>query len=467
MGRRTNTRMTTSARPTQPHKPAGSPGGTGGQFASVERAEAPDVDLDDFGERPPDGDAAVLVGELWHLPAWDTIDKSSDEIMRYCHEVARRQITWQGIRAGDYVVRGDLELHASDLVEDVTQDALGRIYRKSDEMSRRGETIRSSGDFVAGITKMVAREHLRGKASSADQLAGFTFRGLVADKEQALGRHLTRKEEDEIACQVRDQWPAEQTRKPRVDFHRAHSTFTQGLDAAATFGLTPSVGMDGTANGSLDEEREASRRHMRIVNERKAAQIFARARAQTEEMAGRPLNETESGYIVAQIMRNWNPHDPRRPRPDFHLRSTSYETGSTERWTEAAMSLTHPDEDLPAGRKSAQRRIASMCAWNVVAEQEEAPRARRASLGPRTVTEHRRVVQEAGGVERVCRDWRDGTDTPATEALFAPYEIHSESDREAVVDRLLRNRALAEDLWKSAVSIANERNEQAFASAGI
>jgi hypothetical protein len=71
------------------------------------------------------------------------------------------------------------------------------------------------------------------------------------------------------------------------------------------------------------------------------------------------------------------------------------------------------------------------------------------------VLKSRTTVSDAGGVLEVARRWsRTGSDTAASDALFAPFGRLSVDDKDAVTDLLSRHAGTAEELWAAALSSA-------------
>ena|GEM_PF-2507528 len=81
------------------------------------------------------------------------------------------------------------------------------------------------------------------------------------------------------------------------------------------------------------------------------------------------------------------------------------------------------------------------------------------SISRRRATGIRRAVAaDPGGVLAVADRWESGFDDEATEALFAPFNGRTMSDREKtdVVSFLRRSPALADQVWQSALMIATK-----------
>lgn len=443
----------------QPRKLAGAPDATGGQFDHKQWGEPdPSVNL-----AAASGSTAVLEGTMWHLPDWEDIDHESNDVAIYARESINRQLHARGMSERDtaIVFANGEQVHFVEAAEEITQEALARIYRKAEEFADRGEQIRSSGDFIAGITKRCVQEYLRkGTSSSADSVARFMLNNELEAFEQDHGRLATNKERDAIAQDIRDTWDAQQ-RRPSVNFHQFKDLrFDNSIDAADAFGMVPAVELDGTRLGIATSDRTEHVRAGRILAERQAAQVYDHAATQASTALGRALTDAERTHILSRVIANWAPTDPHRPRPNFLEYSTTRSDDDPRKWGNAAVNLT-------STTGTAAKRVAGMLVWNAVAEQADAPLAARASMGYKSWHAAKRRVQEGGGPVAIAQAWMDGEQTEKARALFAPFEIHCDRDRQSVANALLDRPQIADELWNSACSLAYTRNGPSFEKFGL
>jgi len=448
---------------TQPRKPAGAPESAGGRFDVRQYNEAdPSVTLE-----APNGNTAVLEGTLWYLPEWEDIDHESSDVSRYARECVNRQLHARGMseRGKGMVYSSGEEVHFVEAAEEITQEALGRIYRKADELTARGERIHSSGDFVAGITRRCIQEYMHANSSSADAVARFMLDTELEAFEQDHNRLATNKERDAIARDIRDTWDA-QKRRPSVDFHRrSNLTFSDSVDVADTFGMVPSVELDGTRLGIATSNKTEHERARRILAERQAAHVYDQATQQASKALGRALTESERTHILSRVIANWAPTDPHRPRPNFLEYSTTRSEEDPDKWSNALASLT----SITGKEATRARRTARMLVWNAIAEAADAPLALRSSRGFKSLHTAKRRVQEGGGPAAIAQAWMDGEQQQEenARALFAPFEIHCDRDRQSVADALLDRPQIADRLWNSACSLASTRNDPSFEQFGL
>jgi hypothetical protein len=439
-----------------------------GQYSTKDYAEAEGVDLDAL---PEDDDGYVLTGTMWKLPPWDEIDLNSEHdseaVRLYAKETARRMLRHRGVFAedGGYLSRGGgAELHLEGLEDDITQDVMQRLYQRAKKSTGDRSPIRSSGDFVGGVVKRCIAERLRGsRESSADQIAGRMLADQVTAFEQEHGRKITNRERDALASEIRRTWDR-QKRKPSVNFHKSvDGRFHEDVGAADQLGLVGAIGLDGTSNGSGRLLHVETRRRSRIMAERRAAEVYAKIVDQASAKLGRDLTDAERRHVASRVISHWRPGDPARPRPNFLDYSTTHSGEETDKWSQAVYRLTSPEAEKP----TVSKRMANMIAWNALAEQSDAPLAARASISSGEATKLRKEVAEAGGPAVLAQQWEDGDRGSATRALFAPYEIHADADREAIVAVLIRNPRAAESLWSSATAIASVRNRRSMETLGI
>lgn len=139
---------------------------------------------------------------------------------------------------------------------------------------------------------------------------------------------------------------------------------------------------------------------------------------------------------------------------DHHDTTPVYEPGT--RMADALLAISDDDAANPARAEM----------WNILADNAGAPQAVEASMSAAACTKARAFVTADGGAAVVARQWDEtGEDTPASNALFAPFGDLDGTGRERVVDLLLSNPNYADDMWGSAMTKANSRNAKKAAAA--
>lgn len=226
---------------------------------------------------------------------------------------------------------------------------------------------------------------------------------------------------------------------------------------------------------------QAARGRLR-AEDRKAIGIFNRRKGELEEEMGRPLTPTEQDQLAAQIRESW--HDPRhRPSADFvalaqvRVLSLDATVGSEDEGgrsladtlsNDARLSTSMADADdlavdpdTMAGQvlsgARADRNQNRVDAWDIYAEMKDLPTAQAKAVSPRHATAHRARVADAGGVCAAARTWLSGEDSPATEALFAPFGALDMTARDQVAEALLERSPYAEELWAAAMAKSSRR----------
>lgn len=217
---------------------------------------------------------------------------------------------------------------------------------------------------------------------------------------------------------------------------------------------------------------------------RKALKLFNTEVDRRVAALGRPLTSVEQDQIAADIRENW--HDPRRkPSVDFRryagqmeVSMDAQESADAAGYLTPASTLGRPGEDNPFEVRpgsaldraldaveghAGDRRDARRMLWNALAENSDgAPMVDAGTLSQRKVTAARAVMKShRGGVAGAIRDYENGRTNQAVDALFAPWgENVSPSQKAAVVAQMNRFRERAEDLWDSALKLANTRNSE-------
>lgn len=219
------------------------------------------------------------------------------------------------------------------------------------------------------------------------------------------------------------------------------------------------------------------------AEDRRAYREFEAKRTAAENVLERSLTQREQDALAQQVLDEW--HDPRhKPSKDFRIARTFDRSldapygadGGAE--SNLGATLVNPDssghyikpgsymdqahtamETTGAANKAEMKRLA----WNAFAENTGVPMSNPGSLSQRQVTKHRGVIaSHAEGVMGACKDWSQGNDGEATEALFAPFGDMGFEDQEKVVDMLERFEAKgegrAQTMWESAMAIANNKH---------
>ncbi|MCU6479095.1 hypothetical protein [Arthrobacter sp. A2-55] len=219
------------------------------------------------------------------------------------------------------------------------------------------------------------------------------------------------------------------------------------------------------------------------AEDRVAWRIFEEKRTAMEHRENRSLTPSEIKALEQEVLDEW--HDPRhKPSKEFMIartvdRSLDTPFGEGEgveatlggRLVSEVESEDHVDPDSytaqalaaiqekGAKNKSRARRLA----WNALAESAGTPLAQPGILTMRQVSTHREAIADHdGGVLGACKDWSNGLDSTATEALFAPFGDLDEDDQEKVVDVLERlGDARADQMWTSALAYSNVKYAEA------
>ena len=207
------------------------------------------------------------------------------------------------------------------------------------------------------------------------------------------------------------------------------------------------------------------------AEEHKAIGIFTRRVSEKEAEMHRALTGKERDAIAEDIRATW-PDQRHKPSKDFvqfaAMKTWSLDQTSgwghrtlgdevSERISQREIESVDPDsgyqrtmELVESGQRSAARRQV----WDALAELNGVPRVT-ARVGRSKALSVRMVITEAGGVSEVVRRWaQTGEDTPASDALFAPFGSVDVDGKDAIADMLSRNRDRAEDLFSAALQAA-------------
>jgi len=228
---------------------------------------------------------------------------------------------------------------------------------------------------------------------------------------------------------------------------------------------------------------------MRRLNGRAAAQARRELALKIEQHEGeQPLPSMRD--LIREVMDEWEPSGNQAKWGSFPTHAFGNRAGadvSLSGWTDATPHNTltvHRDStplgvtgervydilDEGVGSMSAVKRArfnARALAWNAVAQMRGAPYARRASLSNNKVVANRAAIYaHPDGVKGACRDWEAGRDNGHVHALFAPWGAVTPTQQRAIVDVLLES-DYGEELWESAMVMANVRSGHRFTDDGV
>lgn len=221
--------------------------------------------------------------------------------------------------------------------------------------------------------------------------------------EEALGRTLTNVEQDRIADEIREGWH-DQRHRPTEGFHRR------------VYGRV-------YIDSIVDAEG--------APNTVEAADVFLAANTQTTNPVGSDPTATSV------------------------IDGGAGEYGEAGEYTERAVSA------MEAG--GPETNVARRVLWNAMAEMSATagnpiPAVEEGVLSQHIVSRHQAAMNaQEGGVLAAATAWGEGENTPATQALFAPWPNATTAEQAAIVEHLERHRAYAEELWTSALQLANMR----------
>lgn len=194
---------------------------------------------------------------------------------------------------------------------------------------------------------------------------------------------------------------------------------------------------------------------------------------------GRGLTQAEEDSVADYILETW--HDPRhKPTKDFRTprtvdtsifdlgpsapgidwAETIAEKADVDRYIEPDSYMDKAFSELDS-TGSAHKAAARRLMFNALAERTGVPLALEGSLSQRQVTKHRtNMGSEPGSVNQAIEDWGNDKETPAVEALFAPFGDLTVSQQNDVVNFLDNHSDIADDMWASAIGFANNKHSR-------
>jgi hypothetical protein len=208
------------------------------------------------------------------------------------------------------------------------------------------------------------------------------------------------------------------------------------------------------------------------AEDRRAYRLFVAKRDEAQGLLGRSLTQREEDTLAQIVLEDFRtPHTvdsslDRSFGEDGGVEST---LGATLVNPESSGHYIEPDsymdraftalETTGAANKAEAKRFA----WNAIAERADIPLAAAGSLSQRKVTDLRKLMEKHdGGVIGACKNWNDGKDNAATEALFAPFGTLDVDGQEKVVGLLERigagNPEKADTMWASAIAFSNNKH---------
>lgn len=214
--------------------------------------------------------------------------------------------------------------------------------------------------------------------------------------------------------------------------------------------------------------------------DRKALKMFNQAVDRKASSLGRRLTPSEEDQVATAIRNNW--HDQRRkPSEDFRRYAGQMEVSMDASESDSAADYFMPHapaadaevrsvNDIAPGSfkdraldaiegHGGDLRDARRMLWNALAEDGAAPMVQAGTLSQRKVTSTRSdMAAYPGGVTGALDAWERGENNSGTEALFAPWATTDEATRDQVVNQMRRFPGRSEDLWDSALKLANNRN---------
>lgn len=212
---------------------------------------------------------------------------------------------------------------------------------------------------------------------------------------------------------------------------------------------------------------------------RRAYVLWSKKCEELQLELGRGLTQAEEDSVAEYILETW--HDPRhKPTKDFRTPRTVdasiFDLGPSAPGIEWAETIAEKDDvdryiepdsymdqafnELDA-TGSAHKAAARRLMFNALAERTGVPMAQEGSLSQRQVTKHRtNMGAEPGSVNKAIDDWGNGMETPAVEALFAPFGELTVTQQNDVVNFLDSHSDIADDMWASAIGFANNKHSR-------
>lgn len=207
------------------------------------------------------------------------------------------------------------------------------------------------------------------------------------------------------------------------------------------------------------------------VEDRKAKAIYDRRIGEFEAAESRAMTPNEKKALAVEIRQTWP--DPRhRPSEKFvelsGVRTMSLDNLNTSTGLTLADRIADPnagEDDLAVDADSVQARVLDLAengkkvvarrlVYNAIAGLSDAPQALEAHMSTHKAGKARKTVKDAGGVAAAIADWENALETPATDALFAPFGDIGPDERDDVCALFTRLSDRADDLYESAVKFA-------------
>lgn len=384
--------------PSITREPAGTP--AGGRFAAGTTSEADNIDLEAWGEdfddeEPPEGYRVGTDGT--DLP--DAAEAAA-HFGAERHELA----VAQSLRAAEWFGRrygvDSNELQGEVLMSYYTTVESRNNTDEDTPATGLPATSDQQADYLWVATRNRAKQMSTGFTSGRD-VAGFKkFDKARALFQQKFERTMTAEEEDILANEVRETFPAGE--RPKRGFHR------KPVKELAT---------------ELGEEG-----HRDVGDARHTLRVGEVYDALRREEA---LRNSRS----ASISHTTSPGDESMERVEALL-----------------------DEPGQGARAEAIREL-----WGAFADRHGAPRTLENTAPPGRVTAVRKKVTDAGGASALVGRYASGELSKAeSEALFAPWggDAVSEDDKELVIEVLSRHRSNIDNLWSAAATAWTARRDR-------
>jgi hypothetical protein len=258
----------------------------------------------------------------------------------------------------------------------------------------KGYAHRSARSIVSQAASSVKRYEDRAA------LARYGERCLTA--EATLGRTLTNVEQDRIAADIREGWH-DQRHKPTEGFHR---------------------------------------------------RVYGEVRLDATFEADDGSHRLDFGEFLAKTTKTTISQGS-DPTASEVIEGAASRYGTAGEYTERAVAA------VEAG--GVETNVARRVLWNAMAEMSSTagnpiPAVEEGILTQHVVSCHQAAMNnQEGGVLAAAKAWGEGHDSAATEALFAPWPNTTNAERTAIIEHLERHRDYAEEMWHSALQLANLR----------
>lgn len=301
--------------------------------------------------------------------------------------------------------RGAME-HYDDVVGDTAHDLISRIRRGED----RDRNI--SAVATRALLARIAGGHLSHRLGNGEVVSTPTreaqkkLKARIAQIEQEEGRHVSGREVDAIADEIRMSFKP--GRRPEEGFHVA-GNFASGRQS-----LDQTYGEEGSGDtfGSMIAEGGAVSRtdHRDTTSER-------------------ALAEHESPYEDV--------HDP----------------GAMQA-PELLFAIKDPDSGITA-------RDVQSSVYNVIAQSRRLPEAKAGSVPHRpALAAQKKVLSHEKGASGVAQDYLDGERNEQTEALFTPFGEIDDERRRSAAEFFARDSDYSDELWTAAMRTADRERKR-------